>query len=347
MAATAPGNLRDLLRELTAIPGISGHEDAIIRDFAARLKPLADEVTVDSLGNVIARFDGKMKTANRVAILAHLDTVGLMVKRINSDGTLGVVRIGGVNLKALPGTAVHVGDIAGVVGVRSEHLAKSGDISNDFDSLYVDVGSAQDIEITTPISYAPNVIKLAGNLICSPCLDNRAGCAALLELAQLTSGNTLHTVYLIGTVQEETTCAGAQLALDVVKPDAAIFVDGTVSYDTPDTRGRGRVSLGAGPVLTSFLYVSGLNGWHANPKLREHLKQLAISEKLPYQQDTIHGLMSDARVVVATGTPSAIVGLPMRGKHSPVEIINLEDLHNAIHLLKALLSQPLPDLRRG
>jgi putative aminopeptidase len=326
MAATAPG-------------------DAVIADVAYRLTPLADEVTVDSLGNVIARFGSQ--TGTRIAILAHLDTVGLMVKRINPDGTLGVVRVGGVNLKALPGAAVRVGDIPGVIGVRSEHLARTGDLNLDIDSLYIEVGSAAGVEITTPVTYAPNVIDLGGNFFCSPCLDNRAGCAVLLELARQMPPNTPHTIYLIGTVQEETTCAGSQWALEAVKPDAALFVDGTVSYDTPDTRGRGNVTLGSGPVLTAFLYVSGLNGWHANPKLRAHLKQLALTNGLPYQQDAAHGLMSDARVVAATGTPSAIIGLPMRGKHSPAEVVHLADLQNAVELLKQCLRQSLPDLSRG
>ncbi len=337
--------LRSQLRELTQIPGLSGHENAIIRYFAAQLRDHADEVRIDSLGNVIARFGAP--SGKRIAVLAHLDTVGLMVKAVNSDGTLRVIAVGGVNLKALPGTAVRVGDIPGVIGVRSQHLAQPGDMVVNIDDLYVDVGRDQAVEITTPITYAPNVVELGGNLYTSPYLDNRAGCAVLLEVARHIQRDSPCTVYIVGTVQEETTCAGSYHALAGIAPDAALFVDGTVSYDTPDTRGRGSVALGVGPVLTSFLYVSGLNGWHAHPGLRSYLKQTAGAEGVPFQQDAVHGLMSDARVTTWLGVPSAIIGLPMRGKHAPLEVVHLDDLANAARLLAVVLNYPLPDLARG
>jgi len=338
-------NLRRQLRELVQIPGLSGHEDAIIRYVASQLRVHADEVRIDSLGNVIARFGDP--SGKRIAVLAHLDTVGLMVKAINSDGTLKVVAVGGVNLKALPGTAVRVGDLPGMIGVRSQHLSQPGDAAVNIDDLYVDVGNDQAVAITTPITYAPNVVELGGNVFASSYLDNRAGCAVLLEVARQIQHEAPCTIYLIGTVQEETTCAGAYHALADIKPDMALFVDGTVSYDTPDTRGRGAVMLGAGPVLTAFLYVSGLNGWHAHPIVRSYMKQTAATEGLPFQQDAVHGLMSDARVTTWLGVPSAIIGLPMRGKHAPLEAVHLDDLANAARLLLAVLHRPLPDLARG
>ncbi|MCC7446613.1 MAG: M20/M25/M40 family metallo-hydrolase [Anaerolineae bacterium] len=338
-------NLRRQLRELVQIPGLSGHEDAIIRYCADQLRAHADEVRIDSLGNVIARFGDP--SHKRIAVLAHLDTVGLMVKAINGDGTLKVVAVGGVNLKALPGTAVRVGDRPGVIGVRSQHLSQPGDAAVNIDDLYVDVGKDQAVAITTPITYAPNVVELGGNVFASPYLDNRAGCAVLLEVAQQIQRDGPCTIYLIGTVQEETTCAGAYHALADIKPDMALFVDGTVSYDTPDTRGRGSVMVGAGPVLTAFLYVSGLNGWHAHPVVRSSIKQTANAAGIPFQQDAIHGLMSDARVTTWLGVPSAIIGLPVRGKHAPLEVVHLDDLANAARLLMAILHRSLPDLARG
>src|SRR5260221_710869 len=335
---------RQSLRELTPLPGISGHEDPASAYMARHLGELADEVSIDLLGNVIARFGAKEKPA--AAVMAHIDTVGFLVKRVNPDGSLGVVPVGGVNLKALPGTPVRVGDLPGVIGIRSQHQAQPNEAAVSADDLYIHVGTGQSVEITTPITYATSAVELAGNFWSSPYLDNRAGCAVLLALARLLKDKKAQTVYLIGTVQEETTCQGAYHALDVIRPDAALFVDGTVSYDTPDTRGRGSVSLGAGPVLTSFLYTSGLNGWHAHPSLRSQLKRIAEEVGFPYQQDAVHGLMSDARAVTPLGIPSALVGLPMRGKHSPMEMISLDDLVIATRLLYAFLERPLPSLQR-
>lgn len=341
------------LNELTAIPGISGHEDEIARFMAAQLRDYAASVSIDSLGNVIARFGAASTDAARqkVAILAHMDTVGLMVKRADEDGLLRVVPVGGVNLKALPGAQVRIGQTPGVIGVRSQHLAQTGDTAvNSADDLYIQVAGGLTAEITAPITYAPQTVTLGEMLYASPYLDNRAGCDVLLSVAReirRSAASPPSTIYLIGTVQEETTCMGAYHALNTIRPDAAIFVDGTVSYDTPEIRGRGAVALGAGPVLTAYLYVSGLNGWHAHPGLRAHLKATAAGQSIPYQQDAVQGLMSDARAASMLGIPSAIIGLPIRGKHSPLEIIALDDLANAVRLLTAALSHPLPELKRG
>lgn len=333
------------LKALVTLPGISGNEDAVLGYLDKQLGAYADSVEIDALGNIIARFGEP--SSNAVAVLAHMDTVGLMVNAINGDGSLRVVRVGGVNFKALPGTAVRVNDQPGIIGVRSQHQAKSGDAVENTDDLYIHISSGSEVEITTPITYAPGWVEIGTDLIASPYLDNRAGCAVLLELARQLKRERASTVYLIGTVQEETTCAGAYLALQAVDPAAAIFVDGTVSHDTPDTEKLGSVKLGAGPVLTAFLYVSGLNGWHAHPALRNHLKEIAVEAGIPFQQDAVHGLMSDARVVTWLGIPSAIIGIPMRGKHSPAEMIHVKDVTSTIRLLTAALSQPLPNLQRG
>ena len=147
-------------------------------------------------------------------------------------------------------------------------------------------------------------------------------------------------MYLVGTVQEETTCSGALHALRQIAPQTAIFVDGTVSYDTPETAHRGSVRLGDGPVLTSFLYSSGLNGWHASLGLRGHLKEHALTQNIPFQDYAVRGLMSDARAATWLGIPSALIGLPMRSKHAPLEMIHFDDLIHAIQLVKHELLDP-------
>jgi putative aminopeptidase FrvX len=344
-----PELLRGLLLPLTALPGIAGHEDAVARAMAAHLAPLAAAVQVDALGNVTARF-GPQTGAPRLAILAHMDTVGFLVKQVRPDGTLGLVAVGGVNARALPGAEVRVGNLPGVISVRSQHLAESVEPAGDPEGLTIQVAPAlaAQIEVTTPVTYAPRAVELGGGLVGSPYLDNRAGCAVLLALAgALAAEPPPCPVLLIGTVQEETTCSGAYHALRVAAPDAALFVDGTLSYDTPETQGLGAVRLGGGPVLTSFLYTRGLNGWHAHPPLRAHLKAVAEAEGIAVQQDAVRGLLSDARVAAWLGLPSALIGLPMRAKHAPLETVHLGDLVAAARLLAATVRRPLPDLSRG
>jgi putative aminopeptidase FrvX len=100
-------------------------------------------------------------------------------------------------------------------------------------------------------------------------------------------------------------------------------------------------------VLTAFLYLSGIGGWHVHPKVRAHLKAAAQAQGIKFQQDAVHGLMADSRVVSWTGTPAAAIGLPMRGKHSAAEMVALADLDNAVRLIHAALTFSWPDLRRG
>ncbi len=332
-----------LLRELVAIPGLSGMEDAIASHMAQRWQPFADAVWIDAIGNVIARFGEP--SPNAIAVLAHIDTVGMLVRRHNPDGTLGVVAVGGINLKSLPGTPVRVGNAPGVIGVRSQHQARGGDEAASADDLYIHTADARQVEIATPVTYAAEPVAM-GDLFASPYLDNRAGCAALLAAAEHIQ-NPAQTVYLIGTVQEETNSAGAYPVLNALRPACAVFVDGTVSYDTPESRGKGSVVLGGGPVLTAFLYISGANGWHADPQLRAHLKAVATQQHIPYQQDATHGLMSDSKVATWLGLPSAIIGIPMRGKHSQMEMLDLRDLTQTVELLTHALHHPLPTLKRG
>lgn len=337
------------IADLTAIPGIAGHEDAIARALADRLAPLAGSVTIDALANVTARF-GPAEGAPRVAVVAHSDTVGFLVKRVDPAGFLRVVPVGGVNVKALPGAAVRVGEHRGVIGVRAQHLARAGDETPTLDDLTIEIDPALAafLPVTTPVTYAPQTVPLGETLLASPYLDNRAGCAVLLALAaRLHAEPPPGPVALIASAQEETTCAGALHALAEVRPDLALFVDGTVSYDTPETAPHGAVKLGGGPVLTASLYVSGLNGWHAHPKLRAHLAQIAASEGVPAQHDAVRGLMSDARASLPLAIPSAVIGLPLRGKHAPLETIDLRDAAAAVDLLLASIRSPWPALTRG
>jgi putative aminopeptidase FrvX len=345
----ATADLRALLDELVPVPGLSGDETAgIAGSMTGALRPGASRVWADPLGNVIARF-GREDAPRRTAVLAHMDTVGFLVKSVEEDGILRAVPVGGVNVKALPGAAVRVftaqGAIPGTIGVRSQHLAAPGDAAASLDDLYiqVDPADAPRIAITAPVLYAPQIVPLGERRIAAPYLDNRAGCAVLAALARaLDDLPDDRAVYLIATVQEETTCLGALSALRGVAPDRALFIDGTLAYDTPETRAHGAVRLGGGPVLTAFLYTSGLNGWHAHPGWRAHLVQQCAAHGIPCQQDAIRGLMSEARAAAQLGIPSVVLGLPMRSKHAPLEMVDLADMAGALQLIAAELRDPYP-----
>lgn len=342
-------HLRELLREFTAIPGISGHEDAMAAAFVQALADAAAESRIDALANAIIRLRPGPDTdcGKRIALVAHQDTVGLMVKRHIAPGMLGVIRVGGFNFKAASGAAVRVGGKPGLISVRSQHQARTSDGIPAEGDLVVETGAGEMPPLTTPVTFAPQTVEMEGGYYASPALDNRAGCAVLAEVAQQLAGRAAYEVFIIGSAQEETTCAGALAALQAVAADVVIFVDGTLSYDTPETRAQGQVALGRGPVLVDYLYTSGLNGWHAHPGLKAHLAGVAEAVGIAVQHDAITGLASDARTAQALAVPSVLVGLPMRGKHGPLETVHLGDLGAAIDLLTAALTSPLPPLTRG
>lgn len=348
--------LADRLAALCALPGIAGDERRVAVYMAGDLHASAGHVRIDPVGNLVARY-GPAGATQRIAVLAHMDTVGFMVKHIAADGWLRVVAVGGVNVRALPGAAVrlvahddpHHPGIDGVISVRSQHQARPNEAPPTLDDIVIQVDPAvvDQITVTQPVVFAPQTVRQGlitnGTLFSSPALDDRAGCAALLELGAWLAEHPPApdtAIFLVGTAQEETTCLGALHALRQIAPQQAYFVDGTLSYDTPETRDQGSVVLGGGPVLTAYLYASGLNGWHAHPGLRAHLLDHAVAHGIPAQQDAIRGLMSDARAATQLGIPGALIGIPMRGKHGPLETLHLHDLAHACRLLQHALREP-------
>jgi putative aminopeptidase FrvX len=348
-----PMDTVQLLRTLTAAPGISGSEDAAARVMAELVRPYVDDVQIDSMANVIARIGPE--TGPRLAVCAHLDTIGFMVKRPAGgpgEDALRVVSVGGINLRAAPGTLVHAhtaaGIVPGMIGVRSQHQAAlMAEGTPAMEDLVIHVPPQSGIPVGTMITYAPQW-QAIGSCVVSPYLDDRAGVALLIALAERLRGAALpFTVMLIGTTQEETTCQGARVALRAVQPLAALFVDGTVSYDTPETSRFGETRLGAGPVLTQFLYIRGLAAWHAHPRLWAHLRDLAHAHGIGVQHDVVHGLMADSLAAADLGIPSAVIGLPMRSKHAPLEMLDLRDFDAALALVSHACTTALPGLARG
>ena len=196
----------------------------------------------------------------------------------------------------------------------------------------------QDIEIGNTVSFSPTFQTLSADLVCSKALDNRAGCYVLIEaLRRLRDEDLGTTVAFVGTVQEELSCDGSLAPAQAFGAAMAVAVDGTVSYDTPDTEGQGDVRCGRGPVITRMLRTPGLNGWTPHPRIAAFLEQVATTAGIPFQRDAVAGLMSDARPLQLGGIPSAVIGIPMRGKHSPAEIISVTDLQHTVDLVVALV----------
>ena len=199
-ASTIPplkDRLRTLLCELMLIPGLSGYEDRVRRRLAKELADLGIASRTDRLGNLIATIEGA-KNAPSVMLFAHMDQLGFVVRKIEADGLVRIERLGGVPEKALPSQAVLfcVGegrDVAGIIANKSHHATTPEEKYRvlPYAELYIDAGfdsgdqvRAAGIDVGTPVVYQPRVLDLAGDRVAGTSVDDRAGCAVMVEVAR-------------------------------------------------------------------------------------------------------------------------------------------------------------------
>ncbi len=349
--------LRATLSELMMIPGLSGHEDRVRRAIKARLGDLGIASRTDRIGNLIATIEGDPE-APSVMLFAHMDQLGFVVRKVEPDGLIRVERLGGVPERALPSQAVLlcVGegrDLPGVLANKSHHATKPEEKYRvvPYAELYIDtgLGSAEAVEATgvrvgTAVVYHPHVLALAGDRLAGASVDDRAGCAAILELAaMLNERQGLPTLHLVFSVQEEFNLRDAQPAAQALRPDIAIQLDLVLATDTPDMGGRSEVSLGGGPAISlySFHGRGTLNGVIPHPAMAWLLEDTARAESLPLQRSAHIGALTDLSYVQFTGdgVASIDVGFPLRYTHSSLEVCDLNDLEGLVRLLAAALAR--------
>lgn len=357
--------LREDLTALMLIPGLSGHEDRVRRAIASLLEGLTRTRT-DRLGNLIATFDGD-PDAPSVMVFTHMDQLGFFVRKIEDDGLIRVERMGGVAERAMAAQAVLVcvgegRDVPGVILNKSHHattpdekyrVVKAPEIAIDTGYGSKSAVEAAGIRIGSPVVYQPNVLPLANDRVAGTSVDDRAGCAVLVELARIlakrTGGPTVHLVF---SVQEEFNLRGAQVAAQALAPDIAIQIDLMLATDTPDMADRGEMSLGGGPGMSlySFHGRGTLNGVIPHPAIVRLVEGAAASAGLSLQRSAQVGVLTDLSYVqlVGEGVASIDLGFPMRGSHSALEICDLADLEGLVALLDTVLAQVTPafDLSR-
>ncbi len=339
-----------LLTELTAIPGLSGHEDRVRGAIAAHLAAMGIDARGDRLGNLIATLPGTTD-APAVMVFAHMDQLGFVVRKIEADGRLRLTRLGGVPERALAAQAVVIasrgGDVPGVIANKSHHATAPEEKYQVLraDELAVDCGfasaaeaAAAGIAIGDPVTYLPRFMPLAGNRVAGTAIDDRAGCAVLLLLAEaLASAPARPPVHLVFSVQEEFNLRGAVVAAQALKPDIAIQIDLMLATDTPDMADRGEMRLGAGPGISlySFHGRGTLNGVIPHPALVALMEDAAAAASIPLQRSAQTGILTDLSYVqlVGEGVAAIDVGFPMRYSHSSLEVCDLADLAALTQLL--------------
>jgi putative aminopeptidase FrvX len=357
---------RDLV-DLMLIPGLSGHEDRVRRHIAGLLAAESVESRADRLGNLIATFPGEAG-APSVMVFTHMDQLGFFVRKIEADGMVRVERMGGVPERALASQAVLlcVGegrDVPGVIANKSHHATAPEEkyVVLKAPELRIDTGhgskaavEAAGVRIGTPVVYRPNAMVLAGGRIAGTSVDDRAGCAVLVEVARALKaregGPTVHVVF---SVQEEFNLRGAVVAAQMMKPDVAIQIDLMLACDTPDMADRGEMVMGGGPGMSlySFHGRGTLNGVIPHPAAVRLMEETAAAEGLTLQRSAQVGVLTDLSYVqlLGEGVVAVDVGFPCRYTHSSLEMCDLADLEGLTRLLVAALGRIGPgfDLSRG
>ena len=334
-----------LLEKLCNVIAVSGDESEVRKIVLDSVKPYADEVKVDALGNVLATRRGRGRTRIRVMLDAHMDEVGFMIVAEDGEGLYRFERVGGIDVRHLVGKQVYVGKerIPAVIGAKPVHLMSADEHTQKvpLDALRIDVGPAGKAKIGDYAGFATK-FRRVGPSILAKSIDDRIGVATLIELFKQSPPNI--DLYAAFSVQEEIGLRGAKVAAQYFCPDLAIVIDSTPANDLPLHDGTENTvyntKLGLGPAI----YVADGSTLH-DPRLVRFLRETAEAEEIPYQIRQPGGGGTDSGAIQRSlaGIPTVSVSVPHRYTHSPVSITRVEDWKNTLNLLHAALRRITPE----
>ncbi|HWH04860.1 MAG TPA: M20/M25/M40 family metallo-hydrolase [Gaiellaceae bacterium] len=340
--------LPDVLDALLRAHGPSGHEHLAFDAVRSAAEGIADAET-DTVGNLLLRRAGS-GDGPALAIFAHLDVIGLAVSHIRDDGLLAVHQLGvwraGVGYGQRVDIATRDGIVPGVIAAKSKENEKK-----EWSDLLVDVGATDGddarrlVQPGDPMVVAGQPVELANGRIASRSLDNRACVYVALEaLRRLAEEPAAADVTVVAGAHEELGHAGAAAATHVLRPDVALVLDVTYATDVPagDAEEGGDHRLGGGPAI--------FRGPSIHPRLFELLAGAAEAEGVAYTIETGMKTYTDADDTHLSrgGVATALVSVPLRNMHSPIEVVELADLDAAARLVAAFARRLEPglDLRR-
>jgi putative aminopeptidase FrvX len=335
----------NLLKHLSDNVGLSGYEQPVRGFIREQLGQYADAVRTDRMGNLIALKRGTpgedVASRRSIMLAAHMDEIGLMVSGLE-EGFLRIAPVGGIDERQLLAQPVIVhGSVGGehalpgVVASVPPHLVPKQERKKvvPFEKLFVDVGlPAEELEkrvrVGDLVSFRQAALDLKGDLVTGKAMDNRASVAAVIQCMKLLSG-IRHgwDVYAVATVQEEVGLKGAITSAFGVQPDVAIAIDVTFGGQSGTSR-EDTFPLGKGPTV-------GI-GPNFHPKLFQALVDVAKREEIPYQVEPAPGASgTDAWAIQVSqeGIPTALLSIPDRYMHSPVEVVAVKDVERTGRLM--------------
>lgn len=329
--------MKSLIQKLVEVRSPSGYEAEVRTLIRSEVEGLADEVRVDNLGNLIATKGAGSPEGLKIMLAAHMDEIGLIATHIDENGFVRCLPVGGVNpLTCVGGRVAFLNGAAGLIG--AERLEDSGKLPA-FDQLYIDVGAGSRADCPVRVgdmAVFERPFKELGDRLVAKSMDDRIGVAVLIEtLRQL--AHTPHQLFFVFSVQEEVGTRGATTAAFGLDPDIGLAVDVTLSGDTPKGV-KMEVALGKGPAIKvrdqSML---------SDPRVVSWMVGAAEKAGVPYQMEVLERGGTDARAIQLSraGVPAGCLSIPCRYIHSPSEMVDFRDVHNAVRLLVELLSQPV------
>ena len=334
-------DIKKILSEATSTLGVSGQEECVAAYFAEQFKPYVDEVTVDSMFNVVAHKKGN---GPRIMLCAHLDEIALMVNRIEDDGCVRFSSVGGVDPRILPGSRVWVhgrnGKLFGTIGALPPHLMSADDRSNNYkmDKLHIDLGMSaekvrEQVRVGDLVTFNTPLTELANGQVAAKSLDDRACVAIMLRAAErLQKMYCEADVYFVCSAQEEVGGRGAQTAAFAVEPDLAVVLD--VDFALTPGCGPDVVQPLDAPIVT--------HGPFVQPKVNKRLIDCAKAHHVKLSQNVASrgtGTDADEIGVSRAGVPTVLLSLPEKYMHTSVETISLDTLEEAARLLAHFISE--------
>lgn len=341
--------LKDFLKQMLSLPGLSAYEGPVREAIAEAWKPLVDSLTVSKVGSLhgLKRGTGA-EPRPKILLATHMDAIGLMVTGISAGGLLRFTEVGGVDPRILPGMPVMVygrRELPGIIVQPPDSLLPASQKGKPIAMahLLVDTGLEEEevraaVRVGDLVAFATPPTDLAGDVISGHSLDNRASVAAvtvcLEELQHIKHG---WDVYAVATAQEEETFIGGFTSPYEIQPQLAVAVDVTFAKGPGSSDWR-TVPLGKGITLDL--------GPNTHPKLWEEFKALAERLELPFAMGVYpSGSGTDAypMQVVNEGIPTMVVGIPLRYMHTPVEVVSYKDINRAGHLLAQFIAGLTPE----
>jgi endoglucanase len=334
--------IKDFLRELCVLDGVSGVEDEV-RDYIIRkVKPHAGELTVDPLGNVLVFCRGKKSTGKKIMFCAHMDEAGFIIKNITGGGFLKFTAMGTIDPRVVLGKRLRIGNrkIPGIIPLKARHLVSKEEENKvpQFDDLYIDIGTRSREEAEKLVSigdvcgFESDFIEFGDNFIKAKAIDDRVGCAVMLKMIE---DGPEADAWFVFTAQEEIGPRGSIGASFSAAPGIAIVLEGTTAADLPGVaEGREACAPRLGVVIP-FMDTSAIY----DRDLFARLRLIADRQGIRWQNKTVVAGSTDAGSIQRSrgGVKTALIAAPVRCLHSPVCIAYTPDFDEMYKLAQACL----------